>query len=232
MNAEMNNLTAERFNVAGALVAKLFGRPARAREFSQRAVKRPRHRNHAPRCTAGCCSSRSDSSRRSAPRSCTGSAATSPSRARSRSAPSPPSRSTSAQIYQPLAQLTNARVDVLTALVSFERVFEVLDFPPAIADRPGADDAPAPRGASSSTTCGSGTRRGATYRSSRWRRPAHPVATTERVDPRATSRSHRAGRDGRARRRVRRGQDDDRDARATRVRSGEGRGARRRPRRP
>ena len=44
------------------------------------------------------------------------------------------------QIYQPLAQLTNARVDVLTALVSFERVFEVLDFPPAIADRAGADE--------------------------------------------------------------------------------------------
>ena len=34
------------------------------------------------------------------------------------------------QIYQPLTQLTNARVDVMTALVSFERVFEVLDFPP------------------------------------------------------------------------------------------------------
>ena len=44
------------------------------------------------------------------------------------------------QIYQPLAQLTNARVEVLTALVSFERVFEVLDFPPAIADRAGADE--------------------------------------------------------------------------------------------
>ena len=30
------------------------------------------------------------------------------------------------QIYQPLAQLTNARVYVLTTLVSFERVFELL----------------------------------------------------------------------------------------------------------
>jgi ATP-binding cassette subfamily B protein len=39
------------------------------------------------------------------------------------------------QIYQPLTQLTNSRVDVLTALVSFERVFEVLDFPSAISDR-------------------------------------------------------------------------------------------------
>ena len=40
-----------------------------------------------------------------------------------------------AQIYQPLSQLSSARVDVMTALVSFERVFEVLDFPPLI-DRP------------------------------------------------------------------------------------------------
>jgi ATP-binding cassette subfamily B protein len=46
------------------------------------------------------------------------------------------------QIYQPLTQLTNARVDVMTALVSFERVFEVLDFPPLVADRPAAFDLP------------------------------------------------------------------------------------------
>jgi ATP-binding cassette subfamily B protein len=50
------------------------------------------------------------------------------------------------QIYQPLTQLANARVDVLTALVSFERVFEVLDFPPLIADRPGAIDLVEPDG--------------------------------------------------------------------------------------
>jgi ATP-binding cassette subfamily B protein len=46
------------------------------------------------------------------------------------------------QIYQPLTQLTNARVDVMTALVSFERVFEVLDFPALVDDRPGAIDLP------------------------------------------------------------------------------------------
>jgi ATP-binding cassette subfamily B protein len=50
------------------------------------------------------------------------------------------------QIYQPLTQLANARVDVLTALVSFERVFEVVDFPPLIADRPGAIDLVEPVG--------------------------------------------------------------------------------------
>jgi ATP-binding cassette subfamily B protein len=45
-----------------------------------------------------------------------------------------------AQIYSPLTQLTNARVGVLTALVSFERVFEVLDFPALVTERPGAVD--------------------------------------------------------------------------------------------
>lgn len=44
------------------------------------------------------------------------------------------------QIYQPLTQLTNARVDVMTAFVSFDRVFEVLDLLPSITDRPGAID--------------------------------------------------------------------------------------------
>src|SRR5207249_8118310 len=31
------------------------------------------------------------------------------------------------QLYSPLTQLTNSRVDLLTAFVSFERVFEILD---------------------------------------------------------------------------------------------------------
>ncbi len=44
------------------------------------------------------------------------------------------------RIYQPLTALTNARIDVMTAFVSFERVFEVLDIRNAIQDRPGAID--------------------------------------------------------------------------------------------
>jgi ATP-binding cassette subfamily B protein len=50
------------------------------------------------------------------------------------------------RIYQPLAQLTNARVDIMSALVSFDRVFEVLDAPNPITDRPGAIDLVNPRG--------------------------------------------------------------------------------------
>ncbi len=51
-----------------------------------------------------------------------------------------------ARIYAPLTGLTNARVDIMTALVSFERVFEVLDAPNAITDRPGATDLEGARG--------------------------------------------------------------------------------------
>ena len=38
------------------------------------------------------------------------------------------------RIYDPLTSLTNARVDVMSAFVSFERVFEVLDSPNPVAD--------------------------------------------------------------------------------------------------
>lgn len=50
------------------------------------------------------------------------------------------------RIYQPLTGLTNARVEVMTAFVSFDRVFEVLDAPVSIFDRPGAVDLINPRG--------------------------------------------------------------------------------------
>jgi ABC-type multidrug transport system fused ATPase/permease subunit len=42
------------------------------------------------------------------------------------------------RLYTPMTALANARVDVMTALVSFERVFEVLDLPPMITERPDA----------------------------------------------------------------------------------------------
>ena len=51
-----------------------------------------------------------------------------------------------ARLYGPLMQLTNLRVDLMTAMVSFERVFEVLDLQPAITDAPDAVDVPSPAG--------------------------------------------------------------------------------------
>jgi ATP-binding cassette, subfamily B, bacterial len=51
------------------------------------------------------------------------------------------------RLYGPLTALSNVNVDLMTALVSFDRVFEVLDLPPMVAERP--DAASVPRGPAS-----------------------------------------------------------------------------------
>jgi ATP-binding cassette subfamily B protein len=139
LNAEMNTMTAERFNVSGALVVKLFGNLDRERSAFSRRANRVR-----------------DIGVRSAIYSrvlfivlglvaAVGTAVVYFVGGRLAISGAITTGTVAAffvyvgQIYQPLAQLTNTRVDVLTALVSFERVFEVLDFPTAIADRPGAE---------------------------------------------------------------------------------------------
>jgi len=43
-----------------------------------------------------------------------------------------------ARLYSPLTQLSNVNLDVVTTLVSFERIFEVLDLVPSIPERPAA----------------------------------------------------------------------------------------------
>jgi ATP-binding cassette subfamily B protein len=42
------------------------------------------------------------------------------------------------RLYGPINQMSNLQVNVLTALVSFDRVFEVLDLKPVVVERPGA----------------------------------------------------------------------------------------------
>ncbi|GAA3040371.1 ABC transporter ATP-binding protein [Streptosporangium longisporum] len=46
------------------------------------------------------------------------------------------------RLYAPLTALAGARVEVMSALVSFERVFEILDLKPLIVDRPDARTVP------------------------------------------------------------------------------------------
>ncbi|GAA2646244.1 ABC transporter ATP-binding protein [Paractinoplanes durhamensis] len=50
------------------------------------------------------------------------------------------------RLYGPLTALSNVRVDVMSALVSFDRVFEVLDLGPGIEEKPDAVDVPAGSG--------------------------------------------------------------------------------------
>jgi ATP-binding cassette subfamily B protein len=51
------------------------------------------------------------------------------------------------RIYEPLTALSSARVDIMTALVSFDRVFEVLDLRNALDDKENAIDLPPSMGA-------------------------------------------------------------------------------------
>jgi ATP-binding cassette, subfamily B, bacterial len=147
LNAEMNNLTAERFNVAGALVAKLFGRPGVDRaEFEHRArgVRdvgiRTAMYGRVLFVALGLVAA-------------VGTAVVYLIGGNLAVSGTLTAGTIGAfviyvgQIYQPLAQLSNARVDVITTLVSFERVFEVLDFPPAIVDEPAAETLTDARGA-------------------------------------------------------------------------------------
>ena len=146
LNAEMNNLTVERFNVAGALVAKLFGkRESERASFSTRAAS---VRNIGVRTAMygrvlfvalGLVAAVGTAVVYLIGGNLAISGAISVGTVAAFAL-------YVGQIYQPLAQLTNARVDVLTALVSFERVFEVLDFPPAIEQAPDAVDLGRPTG--------------------------------------------------------------------------------------
>jgi ATP-binding cassette, subfamily B, bacterial len=60
-----------------------------------------------------------------------------------------------ARVYGPITSLSSVQVNVMTALVSFDRVFEVLDLKPLIAEKPDAATLPrgtsTPRGASTGT---------------------------------------------------------------------------------
>jgi ATP-binding cassette, subfamily B, bacterial len=48
------------------------------------------------------------------------------------------------RLYDPIHQLSNMQANAMTALVSFDRIFEVLDLRPLVAERPGASALPVP----------------------------------------------------------------------------------------
>lgn len=138
VNAQMSTQMTERFNVSGALLVSLFGKPAREHEdFSQRAAQVR------------------DSGISIAMANrwfftallLVGSIATAITYGVGGNLVIGGSITLGtllalvallAQLYGPLTALSNVRVDVMTALVSFERVFEILDLPPLVRDAPQA----------------------------------------------------------------------------------------------
>ena len=143
LNAEMGSTMTERFNVAGALLVKLFGRPAQETTlFSSRAA---RVRDIGivqsmygqvffvtltlltSMVTALVYGLGGSLVIRGAFQIGTLVALT----------------TLLSRVYGPIASLSNVQINVMTALVSFDRVFEVLDLKPLVADRPGAAVLPA-----------------------------------------------------------------------------------------
>src|SRR6266508_4064951 len=144
LNASMNTVMNERFNVAGALLVMLFGR--RRRELEEFSGKAARVRDIGVRSAmfgqtffvalglVGAVGT--------AAVYWLGSRLVLDGRLKAGDVVALAAYVT--QVYGPLMSLTNARVEVMTAFVSFERVFEVLDHPSPIADRPGARDLDTP----------------------------------------------------------------------------------------
>jgi ATP-binding cassette subfamily B protein len=138
LNAEMNTTMSERFNVAGALLVKLFGRPGeelsefsgragRVRDIGIRSALYARLFFVALLLTASLATALVYGwggvlAIHGALNVGTVVALT----------------SYLNRLYGPLIGLSNVQLDVMTALVSFDRVFEVLDLPPMIDEKPDA----------------------------------------------------------------------------------------------
>jgi ATP-binding cassette subfamily B protein len=138
LNASMTSMMAERFNVAGALLVKLFGQPDREiQRFEDKAgrvrdigVKRAMYTRvfmAAVLLTATLATAltfgwggllAADGTLQVGTLVALTAYLT--------------------RLYGPLTALSNVQVDIMTALVSFDRVFEVLDLEPMIAERPDA----------------------------------------------------------------------------------------------
>jgi ATP-binding cassette, subfamily B, bacterial len=144
LSSAMNNLMVERFNVAGALLAKLFGRredegksfEEKASRVSDIGVKQALYGRlffTALIVTATCASALAYgwggvlAVRRVLDVGTVVALV-----------------AYLARLYAPLLGLSNVQVSIMTALVSFERVFEILDLPPMIREK--ADAQPIPPG--------------------------------------------------------------------------------------
>jgi len=142
LNADMGSRMTERFNVAGALLVKLFGNPAREdREYSERAAKvRDAGVRIALNRTVFMVALGLVAALATAMvygfggvMAVNGTLTVGTLLALS---------ALLGRLYAPLTAISNVRVDIMTALVSFERVFEVLDLQPIVTEKADAHRLP------------------------------------------------------------------------------------------
>ncbi|MDP9101216.1 MAG: ABC transporter ATP-binding protein/permease [Actinomycetota bacterium] len=138
LNAEMNTTMTERFNVSGALLVKLFGRPAQEDQAFRDRAGRVRDIGITSAMYGRIFFVALTTVAALATALVYGVGGTFAANGELRTGTVVALAAYLTRLYGPLTALSNVRVDVMTALVSFERVFEVLDLEPMVADRPGA----------------------------------------------------------------------------------------------
>jgi ATP-binding cassette subfamily B protein len=143
LNASMNSTMTERFNVAGALLVKLFGRPADEDASFRRRAARVRDIGITSAMYARAFFVALTLVAALAQALVYGLGGYYALNGTLDTGTVVTLALLLSRLYGPLTALSNARVDIMSALVSFDRVFEVLDLPPMIEDDPDAIDLPA-----------------------------------------------------------------------------------------
>ena len=142
LNAQMNNTMNERFNVAGAMLVKLFGRPQQERSEFESKAARVRDIGVTQAMYARFFIAALTLTAALATAVVYGWGGIQAVDGALSVGTVVALASYLTRLYAPLTQLSNVQIDVMTALVSFDRVFEVLDLPPMIAEKPDARPMP------------------------------------------------------------------------------------------
>jgi ATP-binding cassette subfamily B protein len=142
LNAEMNNTMTERFNVSGALLVKLFGDPAAESSVFNSRAGRVRDIGVTTSMYGAVFMTALLLTASLATALVYGWGGVEAAKGVLLVGTVVALTAYLARLYGPLTALSNVQVDVMTALVSFDRVFEVLDLSPMIDERPGAVDIP------------------------------------------------------------------------------------------
>ena len=150
LNAEMGSMMTERFNVAGAMLVKLFGRPRdEARQFSGKAIK-VRDIGVTQAMYGQVFPIMLTTLAAVVTALVYGVGGSLVIRGTFELGTLVALSQLIGRVYGPIASLSNVQVQVMTALVSFDRVFEVLDLEPLIKEKPGAVALPSATGADGS----------------------------------------------------------------------------------
>jgi ATP-binding cassette subfamily B protein len=140
--ADMNNLMVERFNVAGAMVSKIFGRPAEERAAFERQATRVRDISLTVSLYSRFLFIGLGLVASLAVAVVYGWGGVQAVRHTLDVGTVVALISYLIRLYGPFTALSNLQVDVMTTIVSFERVFEVLDLKPMVTEKAGATGVP------------------------------------------------------------------------------------------